>query len=463
MKVSVILKFITYTCAIICLYSCGKHDSTTDKITADCDAEIRQEIMSAGEIEKARLLNNLGKKLQEEGNYVSALEKISASREIYEKEYPSGSKDLASVYTNLAISYENIGNYTEAIKYAKEAEEIDKLYDTAMLTVDYINLGQLFLKKGDSDSAVYYIKTLLKDKSYSKQNYIIIQNNIGNILIKTGRTDSAKLHYMKALSALVEDRFSDNDTYCESTLGIAYCFLSSTDSVQKRDSSLAYANMSFRRASTAEINIRILEASKFLGEYYTITKPASDSSAYYYSKALKLSDDLYKTKIGQFVNLSIQNGKYQKEKEEKDHVQHEITWILYMMAAAAFLGLIFLFGLSYNLERDGNPFKYFFVKTLGITYEFFKDTRQVITAFWKKRRDKWKIMLWGFLIFIAYEIVIKWAELHTVDVHSFLGKFSIQIIVGMLLVRIHHFLLHRIKHDEIFHDNDHISKNDLNH
>ena len=100
------------------------------------------------------------------------------------------------IYNNLALTYENVGQYNEAKKYYKMAVALQSDYTTSLR-----NLGLLYNRTGVYDTALYYYKKL----------YAISPNGVYNLsalaklFIKLKQKDSALLYIRKLESINTEN------------------------------------------------------------------------------------------------------------------------------------------------------------------------------------------------------------------------------------------------------------------
>ena len=77
---------------------------------------------------------------------------------------------MAKSYNNLALNYRDKGEYDDAIKWMKDAEEIFKTSNTSIneLALLYFNLGNVYKKKGDNYEAKENYEKCIKSREQSK-------------------------------------------------------------------------------------------------------------------------------------------------------------------------------------------------------------------------------------------------------------------------------------------------------
>ena len=111
----------------------------------------------------------------------------------------------AAIYGQLASNALSDENYTSAIKYLKNAEDIYNISDEkGNLILTQLNLGEAYRLANKLDSAAYYFnETLLKNKS---KNNAIVQGyslgNLGMVLHAQKQYDKAEQHLKEAITIL---------------------------------------------------------------------------------------------------------------------------------------------------------------------------------------------------------------------------------------------------------------------
>lgn len=107
---------------------------------------------------------------------------------------------LAMIYMNIGAVYKEWGDYKQSVKYLKKGLEFsmaNKLTTSAHNIM--INLGATYFNMGNTDSSHYYYKMLLPEMHLlNDESRFAVYVNLSQIFIKTGKTDSAKLFLEKA-------------------------------------------------------------------------------------------------------------------------------------------------------------------------------------------------------------------------------------------------------------------------
>ncbi|SFN91049.1 Tetratricopeptide repeat-containing protein [Bizionia echini] len=142
------------------------------------------------------------------GIYVSLKDWKNADKfffEAYSHPFTQNNKSvLSTVSINLAITKNELGLLDEALKYAKQAEQIEKRL-TSLANL-YNNIGNIYEKKENFKEANnYYQKSLELYRKNNNQNGIIKSfNNLGNNATKWGKYKLAEAYLLKANSLLNE-------------------------------------------------------------------------------------------------------------------------------------------------------------------------------------------------------------------------------------------------------------------
>ena len=109
---------------------------------------------------------------------------------------------ILKTYGALATFYQKLENFDKAYYYNMKSMELDELLSGInLLSANTSNLGELFLRvKENYDTAIYfYNKSVELSLPYKKAKNILKANiNIGNVFIEKGDIDSAFYYYSKA-------------------------------------------------------------------------------------------------------------------------------------------------------------------------------------------------------------------------------------------------------------------------
>ncbi|HLK27189.1 MAG TPA: tetratricopeptide repeat protein [Puia sp.] len=283
-------------------------------------------------------LNVMASAFNSIGNFPKALEFYIEQLKI--EEIRGYSDNIASVYLDIALVYDNTKNYDKAIVYAKQADSIITSNHFEELSLySLLNIGEIYEKKNELDSALAYTKRCYA-KSIKAGNDLITGtalNNLGNIYLKSKNFEEAFINFTKALP-LVRST-GDNTTYAESLLGLAKIF----EHRNQADSAIYYGKESFAISSENRFLIRALDASIFLSQLYKHNnKP--DSAFAYQETMIILKDSIEsREKINQFQDITFGEQLRLRELEEaKLQIRNQIKTYALLAGIVAFMVLAFL-------------------------------------------------------------------------------------------------------------------------
>lgn len=131
-------------------------------------------------------------------------ESIKKSLEILSSEIKLSSKDTFRVYRNLARNLFQIGDYENALEYAKNAVDIQMHFSDRKIP-DYLFLMHYFNAAQQYDSSVFYMKKkvnqmMLEEGTADKGLLIKTYNNIGYTFYLNNQPDSAERYYKKIIN-----------------------------------------------------------------------------------------------------------------------------------------------------------------------------------------------------------------------------------------------------------------------
>jgi two-component system, NtrC family, sensor kinase len=285
-------------------------------------------------------LNKMAFAFNSTGNFPKALENYIKQLKIEEtRGYPD---NIASVYLDIALLYDNAKDYGEAIVYAKKADSIIAENNFENLSLySSLDIGEIYEKKNMLDSALAYTKRCY-EKSVKANNNLIkgtALNNLGNIYFKSGNLDEAFKNFKAALPLLQQS--DDYSTYAESTLGLAKIF----DHNNQKDSAVLYGKKSFDISSQNQFLLKALDASIFLSQLYKKNK--NPDSAFTYQEIMNgLKDSIdSREKINQFQNIAFgEQLRLRELEEEKKQTSNKIrTYSLLAVIAACIIIAFFQF------------------------------------------------------------------------------------------------------------------------
>lgn len=162
-------------------------------------------------------LNKMAENLWRMGNYAE-------SKNLTEKvisEFREPQAERSEAFINLGIVNEFLGDYEIALKYYRNAIEIQKgLADSSsLLSKTYSNIGIFYFYQNKYDSALtYFHKSIQIDSEKSNNSMLGIYNNMGAAFENLFVLDSALIYYNKALY-IAKTESADNPLYIAKILG----------------------------------------------------------------------------------------------------------------------------------------------------------------------------------------------------------------------------------------------------
>lgn len=148
-------------------------------------------------------LFDLGILYLKQDNYIEAFRNFHKVRD--ELETAKDSMLLMHVYGNYGALYTKLNNFDSALHYYNKAIELDNQLSTVdYRSSNYLNIGELYFRqKGDWDTAAYFYRRAVELALPSKYNAIKLKTNInlGNVFSKKIQLDSAIKYYEDALSS----------------------------------------------------------------------------------------------------------------------------------------------------------------------------------------------------------------------------------------------------------------------
>lgn len=292
-------------------------------------------------------LNQMAGALEKTANYSKALSYYIEQLKIEEtREIPY---NIATVNLNIALLYSEQDEFRKALFYAKVADSIimvNNLHDLKLYSD--INIGEIFRKLDQSDSA--YVYTFRAYKAAVSINDSMMTgtsiNNLANIFIKKKEPQNAINTYMEAMPYL--KAFNNQDFICETTLGLAKAY----EQLQRIDSCLHYARLSYVTAIVYGFENRKLDAASFLSSYFKSINNI-DSAFYYQNIAIGLKDSIEsKERTKQFQVIMIDEQLRQKEVSEAKILEiAERKERLQLLGIGIFIPLFFLISLFLSKRK----------------------------------------------------------------------------------------------------------------
>ena len=155
---------------------------------------------------KASIYHQLGVVKDELGEYSEAIKYYEKCLQINRKILPSNHPDLASSYNNIGVACRNTGDYSKALSYYEAALSIQQKLlppDDPSLVKTNNNIGNVYCSMNNHQQALEYYKKVLSIRQQSlppnHPDLANSYNNIGNAYAGMNDNEQALSHYEEAL------------------------------------------------------------------------------------------------------------------------------------------------------------------------------------------------------------------------------------------------------------------------
>jgi signal transduction histidine kinase len=232
---------------------------------------------------KADLYNSLGILGYMAGNYDSSLyyyeQSLKTNLEIgYDLGIAKNYSNIGNVYFSKSETYLAVENYLEAEKYATAIGDSNTLSDV------YNNLSQYFKLVKNFDQAKEYVnKSIQLSTELNLSDLIAQYNNLGIIYRKTGQNDSALINYKIAYKICYQSDIRESKALVCNNLAKSYYTFGDLDSAEY------YYLRALNEASEFDFYQQKVLTFEGLGEIYLARKKYQESLRYL-RKALDLSE-----------------------------------------------------------------------------------------------------------------------------------------------------------------------------
>ncbi|WP_296620078.1 hypothetical protein [Marivirga sp.] len=256
---------------------------------------------------RAYILSKKGTFFWLQGVYDASLKAYFEALNIFEQE--ENKIEVVKTLNNIGETYKKQKDYTQSARFIKLAlSKINNLEDLSPELI-LVNLGQLFMLKGNYDSANYYLNQIQNKDSVSKQSKGFTYLYKGIVKRESSQYDSAQYFLRQSLIYWEELNYGRGIT--ESKIEIARIYISQNNYLE--------ANKSLKEAENIALKINALDLllriyqSKI--DLFKLTG-GKDSLVFYFDKYLQIKDSIFNSESRAEINkLSIQYNLAQKEKE----------------------------------------------------------------------------------------------------------------------------------------------------
>ncbi|CAN5630603.1 hypothetical protein BH11BAC3_BH11BAC3_08040 [soil metagenome] len=249
------------------------------------------------------------------GDYPKALDNFMQKLKIEEKR--NSPRNYASALNNIGITYILLDEYKHALEYLYRADSIvdaagGKTKEELKYSIE-VNIGEAYYRMKSPDSATAYFNNALIVAVASDDTASMGAAILGkaNVLAQQNNTKESLGYYYDAYNYLKGG--SDADILCEVSLGLAKAF----DRLEKNDSAIYFAKMSYSLAEKGNFMSRLLDADLFLSSSYNKSKQF-DLAFSHLKDAVQLQDSIKgRDKIKAAMNLSLNEKIRQQEIAEQ--------------------------------------------------------------------------------------------------------------------------------------------------
>jgi len=244
--------------------------------------------------------------------------------------YKSGEANSLSI---LSLSSTFLANYTSALSFGLKALPIfEELHDTTGIVWTE--------KKNQLDSALYYEqKALAWDKSWSG-----VFQNMGEIYFRLGQSDSAMYYYKQGISISIKNNVPEGLVALYNDLSKLF------ETNGHLDSAIYYANKSIMQPGVQITPEGLLQASAQLSRLYE-KKQKNDSTIKYLKLTNTLKDSLYSRKKTREAQSFAFNEKLHQQELAAQHLRDENKIRVAALLAAILTFLLIAFFLWRNNQQ----------------------------------------------------------------------------------------------------------------
>ncbi len=300
---------------------------------------------------EVQALNTAGEAYRFQGEFPQALEyqfnALKISKNSNDKEGEASSLNL------IGFIYVEMSEYREGLNYLYQAKKLNEHFSFQLircLGLSYI--GFAYEKMNFLDSALFFQQQAYKVYERLPQNLIlgsVILLRLGLIQFHLGDNDEALRYYRRSLESTNFTGDIFNRARVQYRLADLYYKLN------RLDSSLAYAQLSFVNGGKISQKGTMLDASSLLIKLYK-ARHNLDSAFYYQEVAMGTKDSLYGVeKFKQLQLLTFKEQQRQKEiQQEQERYKNKIRTYALIGVLAVFLFLALFFYRNNRQKQKAN-------------------------------------------------------------------------------------------------------------
>lgn len=284
------------------------------------------------EIYEARALDLQSVVFTRQGNGQNSLESLFKSLEI--KKRLKDSSGVSFTYNAIGAIYESIQDYERAKEIYQNAVEWTEKKFEYYESVGLINIGNIFLKNGQPDSALHYAEKALKFDSLAFGSWLLM----GNIYSKANKLQLSMQYYKKATQQGIPF-----PVIAEAYKNISNIF----EANNQYDSAFYYAKNAYTLAATVKDPNTIISAGSSLSKLFKDAK-RFDSAFFYQDIVLKAKDSLFtQEKERQIHNIYFNEKLRQQETDARNEKYHSQIKVYILTGVSV---LLILMALVYRIR-----------------------------------------------------------------------------------------------------------------
>jgi len=276
------------------------------------------------------------------GNYTNALDYGFRALSIFND--VKDTINMTWTLIQIMTCYNALEDYDEALEYGYRAKKLLRLSGRKLSKMDLNQasvalgvMGSAFEKKNQLDSGMLYVRTAFNwDRSWNG-----VYQNIGNVHIKLGNIDSAIYYYRHGLRTAEEEGANIGIISEYNSLAKAFELKGQTDS------SIYYASRAVGRPSSQNIPQELLEAAARLAKLYE-HQGRTDSTIKYLKLAHDLKDSLYSRKKTREAQRFAFNEMLRKQELDAQRKEEQNKMRMTALAAVIVVFLLVAFFLWRN-------------------------------------------------------------------------------------------------------------------
>ena len=222
-------------------------------------------IVSAARRAEARAYLNIGSTYENQGNYSEAL--IYYTKALHAKEALNDKQGIANAYNDIGVVYWDQSNYPVALDYFLKSQNIYVTTNNKSgLALTFNNIGNLYLDEQNDDSALsYYQKSFAIEKELNnKAGIIMCYNNLGRAYHAKDKLLTSLTYYKQSLAMRKEQGDEDGIAISYSNIANIYLDIVKADSLVHQYINSYYNGNTEQSPSTATIKQQLQDSAMIL-------------------------------------------------------------------------------------------------------------------------------------------------------------------------------------------------------